>query len=80
MRINDPIITLVNHPLPINSTKIEEFTLYHYDHDAFYCIDGFPRNGNPCVIILSNPKVNEGSFAGIKPTVIAFQKIPFGFN
>jgi hypothetical protein len=46
----------------------------------FAIVDGFEKEGNPCMIVLNQPKVNNGSFAGIKPAVIIFNKIPKGFS
>lgn len=43
-------------------------------------IDGFEKDGNPCAIILNQPKIGNGSFAGIKPAVIIFNSVPDGYN
>ena len=32
------------------------------------------------MIVLNQPKVNNGSFAGIKPSVVIMTEVPLGFN
>ncbi|CAG9317828.1 unnamed protein product [Blepharisma stoltei] len=48
--------------------KIEYITLEK--PDEYYCIDGFPKNSPPCVIVV--PAIMRGNFAyqGIKPAVL----------
>lgn len=39
-------------------------------------LDGFDKEGKPCFIVLNQPKISNGSFAGIKPSVIILEKVP----
>jgi hypothetical protein len=66
--------------LPENSQQLDIFEIHHYSSEMFTVVDGFEKEGNPCVIILKQPKISGGSFAGIKPAVIIFKTIPEGFG
>jgi hypothetical protein len=66
--------------LPENSRQLESFEIHHYSSELFTVVDGFEKEGNPCVILLKQPKISGGSFAGIKPAVIIFKKIPIGYG
>lgn len=48
--------------------------------DQYSIIDGFEKDGSPCAVVLNQPKIGNGSFAGIKPAVIIFAKIPPGYK
>ena len=41
-----------------------------YNKNDYYCIDGFPREGNPCVVVLPPPYRSGYVYQGIKPAVI----------
>ena len=41
-----------------------------YDKDKHHCLDGFPKNGNPCVIILDWPMWDNVAYMGIRPSVL----------
>lgn len=66
--------------LPSKSDELQKIQFYKFYSDFFSTIDGFEKEGNPCVIILNQPKIGNGSFAGIKPSVIIFSKVPVGYN
>jgi len=80
LKINDPVITLSKVELPESSTQVAQLKLYRFYHDYFFIIDGFEKEGSPCVMILDQPKIGRGSFAGIKPGVIILSSLPEGFD
>jgi hypothetical protein len=54
--------------------------IYKFSAENFSIVDGFEKEGNPCFIVLSQPKIGGGSFAGIKPAVVILSKVPEGYN
>ncbi|CDW86409.1 UNKNOWN [Stylonychia lemnae] len=80
MEINEPQISLQELKLPERSEQLDQFHLNHFYADSFMTIDGFEKDGNPCAIILNQPKIGNGSFAGIKPAVIIYSRVPDGYN
>jgi len=63
MVLNKPSLELEN---------VEEADEYPpFDKNKFYCLDGFPKEGNPCVTVIPSPvKEGVGVYMGIKPTVL----------
>ena len=41
-----------------------------YNKNDYYCIDGFPKEGFPCVVVLPPPYRSGYVYQGIKPAVI----------
>lgn len=41
-----------------------------YNKSDHYCIDGFPTEGNPCVVVLPPPFREGYVYQSIKPAVI----------
>ena len=71
MRINEPRITLDEVSVP-KDNRLEKYASYCYYGEHFQAIDGFDRGEGQsiCYVVLNAPKVANGSFAGIKPTVV----------
>lgn len=58
MVLNDPPILLNMECWESRKTKdilIEKFEFWMYNKNDYYCIDGFPKEGNPCVVVLPPP-------------------------
>jgi hypothetical protein len=41
-----------------------------FNKNDYYCIDGFPKEGYPCVVVLPPPYRQGYVYQGIKPAVI----------
>jgi hypothetical protein len=56
MKLNDPEIYI---ELPLTKVKsLEKRELYEikeYTSKDYYCVDGFPKEGHTCVIVLNAP-------------------------
>lgn len=63
MVLNDPPIKFIK--------QIKEF--YNFTKTKFYCLDGFPKENNPCLIVLPAPKWDKINYMGIKPTVLVLE-------
>ena len=73
MILNDPPIMLNMEPWEARTAKellTEKFEFWMYNKNDYYCIDGFPREGNPCVVVLPPPYRQGYVYQGIKPAVI----------
>ena len=59
MVLNDPPIEMhlmpVNQRLGENKGFLDKFEFWMYNKTDYYCIDGFPKEGNPCVVVLPPP-------------------------
>lgn len=57
---------------PITWSKTASFDFKLFKKNEFYCIDGFPKDDLPCVVIYPPPMINKGKhvYQGIKPAVI----------
>jgi hypothetical protein len=60
MVLNEPPIEM--HLMPVNdrlgsSSKgfLDKFEFWMFNKTDYYCIDGFPKEGNPCVVVLPPP-------------------------
>lgn len=51
-------------------TKVEIFEYWMYNKNDYYCIDGFPQEGFPCVVVLPPPYRQGYVYQGIKPAVL----------
>ena len=63
----------LNEPRIQTNIQIEEENVAlqyrRYDKSKHYCIDGFPKEHLPCVIVLPPPKRNQYIYQGIKAAV-----------
>jgi len=73
MVLNEPpielsMLTKVDREKKIDLT--EKFEFWMFNKNDYYCIDGFPREGYPCVVVLPPPYRQGYVYQGIKPAVI----------
>lgn len=60
----------LNEPqLAINFPENLEYLVFDKP-DEFYCIDGFPKNAPPCVVIVPPVMRNNHAYQGIKPAIL----------
>ena len=52
------------------SDLTEKFEFWMFNKNDYYCIDGFPKEGYPCVVVLPPPYRQGYVYQGIKPAVI----------
>jgi hypothetical protein len=60
MVLNEPPIEMslmsVNERLGQNNKGfLDKFEFWMFNKTDYYCIDGFPKEGNPCVVVLPPP-------------------------
>ena len=58
MVLNDPPIELsmlCNEERDKKTELVEKYEFWMFNKNDYYCIDGFPREGYPCVVILPPP-------------------------
>jgi len=58
MSLNDPPIKVQQLSIQDRNAKselIHKFDFWMYNKNDYYCIDGFPKEGNPCAIVLQPP-------------------------
>jgi hypothetical protein len=48
----------------------DRFEFWMYNKNDYYCIDGFPKEGLPCVVVMPPPYRQGFVYQGIKPAVI----------
>ena len=73
MVLNEPPIELSMLSSEERSSKcdlVEKFEFWMFNKNDYYCIDGFPREGYPCVVVLPPPYRQGYVYQGIKPAVI----------
>lgn len=73
MFLNDPPISVAAMSIKERKQKegiLEKFDFWMYSKNDYYCIDGFPKEGNPCAIVLPPPYRSGYVYQGIKPAVI----------
>ena len=73
MVLNDPPIELSMMSCKEREAKselIEKYEFWMFNKNDYYCIDGFPREGYPCVVVLPPPYRQGYVYQGIKPAVI----------
>lgn len=76
MNLNDPPIKIFSLSIEERKQKeshLEKFDLWMFTKNDYYCIDGFPKEGNPCAIVLPPPFRAGYVYQGIKPAVIVFE-------
>ena len=66
MVLNKPQIELQN--------SSENFIYKNFKKKEYYCLDGFPKENNPCIIVMQPPKRDNYVFMGIKPSVLVLAK------
>ena len=58
MVLNDPPIELSMLSCKERDEKtelVEKYEFWMFNKNDYYCIDGFPREGYPCVVVLPPP-------------------------
>ena len=73
MILNDPPIHMGVESWESRSKKevlTEKFEFWMYNKNDYYCIDGFPKEGYPSVVVLPPPYRSGYVYQGIKPAVI----------
>jgi hypothetical protein len=74
MVLSDPPIEMISLPISkATCTKTSDQDKYDYwmfNKLDYYCIDGFPKEGAPCVVVLPPPYRQGYVYQGIKPAVI----------
>ena len=58
MALNDPPIQLHVPTWEERKAKekiVEKYEVWMYNKNDYYCIDGFPKEGYPCVVVLPPP-------------------------
>ena len=64
MMLNEPSITLEAQDPKICNCCCS------FQSERYSIVDGFEKEGAPCLIVMNQPTIKGGSFAGIKPAVI----------
>ena len=73
MVLNDPPIQLGMECWQSRKQKqaaTDKFDFWMYNKNDYYCIDGFPQEGYPCVMVLPPPYRQGYVYQGIKPAVL----------
>ena len=73
MALNDPPIQLSMEPWIVRRSKQqlhEKYDFWMYNKSDYYCIDGFPQDGFPCVVVLPPPFRSGYVYQGIKPAIL----------
>jgi len=47
---------------PITWTPSSEFDFWSFKKSEYYCIDGFPKEDLPCVVIYPPPMITKGKY------------------
>ena len=45
-----------------------------FSKTSFYCVDGFPKEGAPCAVVLPAPQREGYAYVGIRPSVVVLGK------
>eukprot|EP00347_Sterkiella_histriomuscorum_P021190 403334904 len=80
MQINEPQIVLQDIKLPRDTQSKMDIQFMAFHSELYSIIDGFEKEGSPCIVVINQPKIGNGSFAGIKPATIVLNKVPQGYN
>ena len=78
MALNDPPIrlNLFDWNSKINNNEVEStdllelYDFYQYSKQGYYCIDGFPTEGMPGVVVVPAPYRGDYVYQALKPAVI----------
>jgi hypothetical protein len=77
MVLNEPQITLELMPWKQRKEETDFLRKYEFVQFAksdYYCIDGFPTEGMPGVVVLPAPLRSGYIYQGLKPAVIVFNE------
>ena len=58
MVLNEPPIELSMDSIKLRNSKedpLAKYEFWMYNKNDYYCIDGFPKEGYPCVVVLPPP-------------------------
>ena len=67
------LVMLLNSPeltLPFSARPHYQ----RYSKGRFYCVDGFPKEGAPCVVVLPPPHREAYAYMGLRPAVLVLGK------
>ena len=71
MVLSDPPIEMqLQASVDQQHSELEKFEFWMYNKNDYYCIDGFPKEGLPCVVVMPPPFRQGYVYQGIKPAVI----------
>lgn len=73
MILNDPPITvklLTSKEREQKDDVLQKFDFWQFKKADYYCIDGFPTEGMPGVVVLPPPYRGNYIYQGLKPAVI----------
>ena len=48
----------------------DEFEYHKFDRLQYYCIDGFPKDNTPCVVVLDYPRKENDPYLDIKKSIL----------
>jgi hypothetical protein len=54
----------------LKENLLEKYDFWMYNKNDYYCIDGFPQDGLPCVVVLPPPYRQGYVYQGIKPAIL----------
>lgn len=77
MVLNEPQITLelIDSSVRLSKSQIiERYEFQRFSKQDFYCIDGFPSESMPAVVVLPTPMRDGYIYQGLKPAVIVFNE------
>ena len=77
MNLSEPQVELMLIKTADRNQKAEmkdRFDFWLYKKNDYYCIDGFPTENMPCVIVLPTPMRQGYVYQGLKPSVIVFNE------
>jgi len=77
MVLNDPPIYMsldVWETRCEKSSLVDKYDFWMFNKTDYYCIDGFPKEGFPCVVVLPPPYRRGYVYQGIKPAVIVLDE------
>jgi len=55
MVLSDPPIEMQLQATVQEQSDLERFEFWMFNKNDYYCIDGFPKEGLPCVIVMPPP-------------------------
>jgi hypothetical protein len=73
MELSNPKICITSlSSLPSCTRDSKSFDTRFYNKQEHYCVDGFPKEGLPCLIVLPSPSPAgcTHAYMGIKPAVL----------
>ena len=78
-------ISLSDPPIQVDLVSIEErlkkeksteqYDYHSFRKSDFYCVDGFPKEDLPCVVLYPAPMRGNYVYQGIKPAVVTLSKV-----